>query len=125
MKKIPPFGFAKTGNLEKISLTNCMGLYGPLQIPPFGFAKTGNPEKILRRKCMGLYMTSKICKIQPPSFADFRVEIVPNSTHFQDYSLWVRRLGNPDRNRLRRRCTEFYCEKQKYCVAKEVLVKKK
>ena len=74
---------------------------------------------------MGLYAASNICKFTPPPFADFRVEIVPNSTHIQDYPLWVRRLGNPERNRLLRRCTELYCEikeKQTYCVANEVLV---
>ena len=38
-----------------------------------------------RGKCMGLYTTSKIYKVYPPPpplFADFRVEIIPNSTPF-------------------------------------------
>ena len=51
------------------------------KIVPFGFV-AGN--LISRRKCMGLYARPTFAKFTTSLFADFRVEIVPNSTHFQN-----------------------------------------
>ena len=36
----------------------------------------------------GALREANICKIQPPEFADFRVEIVPNSTHYKIQPPW-------------------------------------
>ena len=53
--------------------------------------------------------------------ADFHVEIVLNSMHFQNGMLWICRLGNPEQYRLCRWFAEFYgMKKEKYCVANKV-----
>jgi hypothetical protein len=49
----------------------------------------------------GALREANISKIQPPWFADFRVEIVPNSTHFPTYDALICWFS-------RRNCTEFY-----------------
>ena len=83
--------------------------------------KLGTQRNFRVQNVWGSTRPPKLAKFTTALFAFLRVEIVPNSTHFQNGTLWVRRLENPEKNRLGRQCIEFYeIKKEKYCVANEV-----
>ena len=59
---------------------------------------------------------AKFAKIHHLDLADFCIETVLNSKHFQNSTLWVRCLGSP---------AVLLTTKLKYCIANKVLVFKK